>query len=170
MADEAQNIYMDTCYLQAWIGKDEDAKKSVEPTIQKIKNSLTNPQIHVKVPMIVVGELINNLIKNRIGKFSEIIRDPNLLLEVLVPIRDLNADLVPPSRESFNLVAKLLHADERLEPTDSLILAQVICDPDSSHFLTTDGLILQSAKIKELMKSPEIENKRKRKLRITAGF
>ena len=57
-----QNIYIDTFYIQSVLWGRDDEKRLAEETMQKIMRSISNhPNIHVKIPLIVVGEVINNL-------------------------------------------------------------------------------------------------------------
>lgn len=58
-----QNIYIDTYFVQGYLWGKRDEEENIKPIFSKIKMSIKNPDINVKIPSIVVGEMINNLRK-----------------------------------------------------------------------------------------------------------
>ena len=64
MQTNIQNIYIDTCFFQGYLWGKEDEKENANVILSKIKSNVRrNPEINVRIPFIVVGELINNLIR-----------------------------------------------------------------------------------------------------------
>ena len=62
-----------------------------------------NPNINVKIPFIVVGELINNLIRENFEQGQE----QEIMYKFFKLLTDLNADIIPPNKCCYNK-AKLL--------------------------------------------------------------
>jgi len=165
--DGDQNIYIDTFYVQSVLWGRDDEKQLADETMQKIKKTISNPNIHVKIPMIVIGEVINNLMRK--FEITEILNDstPDKLCEL---INDLKADLVPPRKESIESAHVLLTKDNRLRPADAMIVSQAVRDPDSTYLITNDTIVLESDAIREYLKTDEIEKTRRQKLNITEKF
>ncbi|MBC7218603.1 MAG: hypothetical protein H5T49_00495 [Hadesarchaea archaeon] len=167
MIDSDQYIYIDTFFIQAFLWGKNDEKQLANETIRKIKNTVVNPNIHVKIPMIVIGEVINNLMRR--FEIKEILNG-NTLCELCKLLNDLGADLVPPCKRSIETARVLLDKDNQLKPVDAVILSQAVCDPNSTYLITSDKILLESNRIKEYLESDEIKENRRQKLKIAEKF
>lgn len=169
MAGVKQCVYIDTFFIQAFLWGKNDQKQHATRVIKKIKSTISkNPMVCLKIPMVVIGELINNLNKN--FGIKEIFQN-DVPRELCKLLDNLKADLVPPRKETFYIAYRLLNdIDDRLKPTDALILSQAICDPDSIYLLTTDQTMLVSKTIEEYLESDEIKKNRHQKLRRAEDF
>ena len=74
-----QNVYIDTYFVQGYLWGKRDEEENIKPIFSKIKSSIKNPDINVKIPSIVVGELINNLRKN-----SDHVERGNIMYDFLI--------------------------------------------------------------------------------------
>ena len=102
MQTNIQNIYIDTHFFQSYLWKKGDEKENAKDILFQIKSN-RNPDIKVKIPFIVVGELINNL-KREIpdqDRKAEIMR---VFFELL---DDLKADIIPPNKCSYDKAKSL---------------------------------------------------------------
>ena len=62
----------------------------------------------------------------------------------------------------------ILKKDKRLNPTDALIIAQALCDPNSTRFVSIDTELIGNKEIMEYEKRMREEGKRRRKLQIVS--
>jgi hypothetical protein len=161
-----QNIYIDTYFVQGYLWGKRDEEENIKPIFSKIKSSIKNPNINVKIPSIVVGELINNL--RGISDHGE---REDIMYNFFKLLNELEADIIAPNKCSFD-IAKSLIEDDYLakQPSDVLIASCALCDPDSSHMLFHDGLFLESRTLEKMEKDMRDEGKRNRPLRITEEF
>ena len=82
MQTNIQNVYIDTCFFQSYLWKERDEKESAKDVLSQIKSSVNkNSDINVKIPFIVVGELINNLIRENVeqGNREEPLESPTTI-------------------------------------------------------------------------------------------
>lgn len=164
MTKEWQHVYLDTDHIQGYLWGKPDEQEIAKEIFRKLEGSLKNPLIEVKIPFLVAGELINNL--HRADK-----KDKDYILAELPDLLEmLNADLVPPPDEAYNKAIELRSRDYRVERVDALIVSQALCDPYSSHLLTTDRILLHSRVIKNIEIDMRKHGERKRPLKITAEF
>ncbi len=85
--------------------------------------------------------------------------------------KDLNADTIPPNKCCYAKAKSLTVQDDYFGEhalTDTFIVSCALCDPDSSHLLTTDSRLLESELLKRIEKDMRANNERNRRLRITA--
>lgn len=162
---EWQYVYFDTDHIQDYLWGGPDEQNSAKSLMRGLESSLRRHYlIKVKISFLVVGELINNLLRDDIGNKDHILE------KFLDLLRDLNADLVPPPESAYNKAIELRNRDYRVKGVDALIVSQALCDQYSSHFLTSDDNILKSIAIGELGEEMRDSGDRKRKLRITEEF
>lgn len=168
MQSNTQNIYIDTCFFQGYLWGREDEKENAKEIFSKIEFR-KNPEINVKIPFIVVGELINNLIREN---FEQEVRE-GIMYKFFELREDLKADTIPPTKCCY-AKAKLLTAQDfyfaEYAPTDAFIVSCALCDPDSSRLLTTDSRLLESELLKKIEKDMRTDNERNRQLKITEEF
>ncbi|MEA1994024.1 MAG: hypothetical protein U9N35_06505 [Euryarchaeota archaeon] len=160
-----QNIYIDTFYIEAYlignkIGQ-SDTQKEAKDLFQKISKTITNPNIKVVIPFIVLGELINNI--NR--EISGDVNKNKIFFKFWKLInRLIKADFSPPRGNFIPIAKRVMEKDDKIEPADLHIVAQALEDPNSSFLLTTDSKIIESYGIKSLEKEMRDSNERKQKL------
>lgn len=168
MQTNTQNIYIDTHFFQSYLWKKGDEKENAKDILFQIKSN-RNPDIKVKIPFIVVGELINNLKREIPGQD----RKAEIMREFFELLDDLKADIIPPNKCSYDkaksLTARDVYLAERA-PTDTFIASCALCDPDSAFLLTVDKLLLESYHLKKLEKDMRAKEERKRHLQITNEF
>lgn len=160
-----QNIYIDTFYIEAYVIGDKigqrDTQKEATDLFQKISKTITNPNIKVVIPFIVLGELINNI--NR--EISDDMNKTQVFFKFWELINKLiKADFSPPRCNCIPIAKRVMVKDDQIEPTDLHIVAQALEDPYSSFLLTTDSKIIESYGIKNLEKEMRDNNERKQKL------
>ena len=162
-----QNIYIDTYFVQGYLWGKRDEEEIIKPIFSKIKKSIKNPDINVKIPSIVVGELINNLRKN-----SDHVERGKIMYNFFDLLNNLEAEIIAPNKCSFGIAKSLIKQDDYLEnhPSDVLIASCALCDPDSSHLLFHDSLFLESMTLEKTEKDMQNEGKRNRPLKITEEF
>jgi len=149
MQTNIQNIYIDTHFFQGYLWGREDEKEKARGIFSKIESVVRrNPNINVKIPFIVVGELINNLIREN---FEQRDRDENMY-KFFELLKDLKADIIPPNKCCYVKAKLLIDRDNYFAeraPTDTFIASCALCDPNSLRLLTVDTLVLESDKLKE---------------------
>ncbi len=159
-----QHIYIDTFYLQAFLNGQSDLERYAKEEFRNAKQlTERNREIFLKIPFIVVAEMINNLNIKVNEK-----RQKERIVSNLIDLLDQNEkiDLVPAKCESFKKAVEIKNQDNRLDDTDILITAQALCDPYSSHLLINDSNILEYRVIDEVNKNMHRDGDRNRKLRI----
>jgi predicted nucleic acid-binding protein len=168
MQTNIQNVYIDTCFFQGYLWGKTDEKKNAKDIFYRIK-SYVGPDFNVKIPFIVIGELINNLIRKN---FKQEDRE-EIMYEFFELQKDLKADIIPPNKCCYDIAKSLTAQDSYFAenaPTDAFIVSYALCDPDSSHLLTTDSRLLESESLKKIEKGMRTDNKRNRQLKITEEF
>ena len=164
MAENLQHVHLDTCYLQDCLWGKPDEQQSADSLLRSLGSSAgDNPLIKVKISFLVVGELVNNFIRDNVENGS-------VLSKLVDLLKELDVDLIPPREEIYSKAAELHRQDYKIEHVDSLIVGQALCDPYSSHFLTRDPALLESEAIEKLEQKMRSDGTRKRKLRITEEF
>ena len=170
MQTNIQSIYIDTCFFQGYLWGKEDEKKYAKYILSKIESNVKNhPDIHVKIPFIVVGELINNLIREN---FEQGVRE-EIMYKFFDLLNDLRADITPPNKCCYAKAKSLTDQDSYFAenaPTDAFMVSCALCDPDSSHLLTADSRLLESELLKSIERDMRTANKRNRQLKITEEF
>jgi hypothetical protein len=144
---DSQHIYIDTSYIQSFLRpKDDEERWQKEQVRKAIEHAKRNRKIFIIFPLIVAGELVNNLNQERIdknvkqdliGKFFEILENKQI-------------DLRPAKSDALKLAAKIKDQDRFLGDTDLLIASQALCDIHSVHLLIHDKKIIESEKIADV--------------------
>jgi hypothetical protein len=74
--------------------------------------------------------------------------------------------LMPINREAIDISLKIVKYENRIDPTDSLLVAQAAADPYSKYLLTFDDKILSEG-IRDFIKKLMDDGVRSNKLEIT---
>ena len=72
-----------------------------------------------------------------------------------------------PPKGAFAIMEELRKRDERLDATDTMVLAQVLLDPDSKFFFTLDVKMTRSQAVATHEKELRRDGLRNEKLKIT---
>ena len=108
MQTNIQNIYIDTCFFQGYLWGKEDEKENAKDILSKIESNVKrNPDINVKIPFIVIGEMINNLIRENF----ELSNRAEIMYKFFVLLRDLKADTIPPNKCCYDMAKSLTAQD-----------------------------------------------------------
>ena len=157
-----QTIYIDSCFVDAYLWGDRDANLHAKKVFYKIKKTISsNPDIKTVIPFVSVGEIVNTMIQK--GE-KEKIREMFKLIE------DLEADTPPPNKAVIGKALHILNNDKKFGPTDAIIAAHALCDEYSTLLLTTDTNMQTSKVLSELKAELGKTGKRKRKLKISDKF
>jgi predicted nucleic acid-binding protein len=153
-----QTIYIDSCFVDAYLWGDRDMKQHTKRVFYRIRNS---SPVKVIIPFVSVGEIVNTMIqKEKEDKVGD-------LLKLL---KDLIADTPPPNKRVIELSSRILSDDNLFDTTDAIIAAHAISDEYSTRLLTTDTNMQNSRVLSELEAKLRDEEKRNYKLRITDEF
>ena len=151
--------YLDSSYLLSLI-KDEDGAREVRRMLYRLRSNA----FEVFVPHAVLGEICVVIFRD-----FERGRDRRGKMGMLVDVMGSNKipwkNMRPASKDAFDIVAALVK-DEWLDTTDALILSQVLADPDSKFFFTTDRIMLRNAAVIDLEKALRGDGKRRAVLKI----
>ena len=122
MQTNIQNIYIDTCFFQGYLWGKEDEKENANVILSKIKSNVRrNPEINVKIPFIVIGEMISNLIRENFE-----LRDSDedeIMYKFFVLLRDLKADTIPPNKCCYDMAKSLTAQDSYFAENAPLMLS-----------------------------------------------
>jgi hypothetical protein len=166
MPNPMQHVYTDTQYLHASIFPITDDEIIAKSEFDRVLNN-RNSQILIKLPFVVVGETVNNI--HRDNDLSETDK-ADIIRNLLNIMGNDKVDMCPPTVNCFELAKRLVTEDNRLDDTDSLIVAHALCDIYSSLLLMRDKKVLASAKIDEINKELYESGKRHRILHIRPNF
>lgn len=105
-----------------------------------------NNSYRVLVPQIILGEIVAKILdksdavslRNDLGKLGEVLKY-KISVEECLP---------GTSRDTPRIMLDMQSLDERLTPNDTMILSEVLADPDSKFFFTRDSNMLENLKIK----------------------
>lgn len=122
----------------------------------------------VFVPHTVLGEVCGVIFRDFASDQDR--RDKTaMLVDVMISNKIPWENVRPANKEAFGIMAAL-GKDEWLDATDAMILSQVLSDPDSKFFFTTDSAMLRNAVIMDAEKSLRGEGKRRAILKISDTF
>jgi len=165
-----QNIYIDTYYFQGYLWDEKkDRRDDAIAQISKIKYDVRRHGINVKIPFIIVGELMNNLVKTGFErtKREEIMSD-------FLGLKDkLKADIIPPNKHFYAKAKLLCSCDPYLiehAPTDCFIALCALCDPYSTYLVIHDTLIVESRSLRDIEHYMRKKRERFQKLHITYSY
>lgn len=149
MSPNPRHVYVDTQYIHAFIFFDKISRPNEEERFAKEEfNSILHSRdnILLKIPMVAMGETVNNIHHNDLSR-----PDKDNIIRHLLHIMSVDkVDIVPPRLECFGLTTDLLSRDSRLDNTDALIVSQALCDPLSTHLLMKDKKVITSAAIQDV--------------------
>jgi len=144
---EPQSIYIDTNILIFYFDtKHKEVRNNVRICINRVKRALENPQIKIKVPQVVLGELVLAHCSNKCE-----------LDRILQLLNDLNADKPAANEQVLEIAIDLLKLDSLLKPNDALIVAHALYDSEAKWLLTTDTNLIANPNIKREMQKLEHE-------------
>ena len=163
-----QRVYLDTSCLFSIDG-------DVEQTVQKLLYRLERSNIDIIIPQTVLGEIMAVTLRDT----QHMQRDQKIqkIVEILIKTLDkYNIDakhcLPPPqertdkNRSAIDIAFNLMKNDEYLDPTDTLILAQALADPESTHLYTTDSVLIESTEVEKINQELKMNGMRKTILNI----
>jgi len=150
-----QSIYFDTDILLYYFEKGKDLGRHAREVISQAKGMSTNPDITIKIPLIVIGEFVMKVLERE---------KTELIVELLKLLNELKAEITSPSMKSYEIAFKLLTKDKYLKPADALIVAQALDDSTSEWLITTDSDLHENIVIHE------IKEKLGSKLKISDKF
>jgi len=147
-----RTYYIDTDHLYSYIiWKDSETRRNLivnkhqeEERIRykSFKEILFNDNVKIKVPLIVMGELINNINRHHAQLDMNCVN--YIYNEIFSIFKRDNIDFSAPNNESFSILAKIIDKDFRFDSTDALIVSQALADKNASHLLTLDRIITNS--------------------------
>lgn len=156
---DREHIYIDTSYLQSYlIPKNDEEEWQGEQVKNAILRAKHNRKKFIIIPMIVAGELVNNLNDNDIYKNGK----QDAMSRFFEVLENEKIDLKPAKADSLRLAAQIKDSDRLLGDTDLLIASQALCDIYSVHLLIHDKKIIESEEISDVEREME---KRKQKLK-----
>lgn len=138
-------VYLDTSIIVGFVLDKGEAKRRIEG----IFDLLQSGSYRIIVPQIAMGEAVTIMMKkggpHAHNKCSAVMHKLNRV--GVDPLHDMPAikiDLAQPA----SIIRKEVNENRKnttsIDETDSLILAQVLSDPYSDLFLTTDATMLES--------------------------
>jgi len=140
----SQHIYIDTSYIQSFLRpKDDEERWRKEQVKKAIKHANKNRKIFIVFPLIVVGELINNLSLEN----SHISHKQDVIGEFFSLMENKKIDIKPARVDALKLAAEIKNRDSLLGETDLLIASQALCDIYSVNLLIHDRKIIESEEI-----------------------
>lgn len=170
MASVIQDIYVDTCYFEGYLWGQDDERENASSLFGKLASTVKkHPNIKIKIPFIVVGELINNLVRDGFNTSQR----GDILHNFFEKVFDLQADIIPPPSDCYHHAKYFIKYDSRLienSPTDCFIALCALCDPDSAHLLTNDRGVLESSSLRKIETEMRENGERKRELKFSQEF
>lgn len=142
----SQHVYIDTDILRFNSDRNNDLGRVARASIAQVEKSLINPQIKVKIPQVVLGELMIAACQGD----CDIEDIKKLLLRLNVEVwRDMptvNSDVLFHAKD-------ILDKNPLLGPNDALLAAHALTDVSTAWLLTTDEPLIVNRVIKEKMDS-----------------
>ncbi len=156
-----ERVYLDTSYLLELIKKRVTQKGG--DAIPDVQRSITRAKknYQIVIPQIVVGEFFAKL-PERIEYQQNQLDFLNKFLDTLHEILGSNFDgLLPITRDAIIVLKDMMeYYDDRIEPTDMVIIAQAATDQFSKILLTLDSKILFSKGLRDFVEELQKNGKR----------
>ena len=142
-----QSIYFDADILINYFAdqnirkhakKAKEISRHAKKVIHQARKMCKNPEIIIKVPLIVLGELT-----------METIEQDGITLSSLFG-RVIDAEFTSGSRDSYKIASELMGKDDRLTPADALLVAQALTNKTSEWLITTDGNLINNLAISKI--------------------
>ena len=179
MGDGGQSFFLDSFYVISYIYPQNSLERLAQTSVvNALKPTSINPDIMVKIPFVAIAEVIKKvyglkprskkkvLKKGRVKKRRGFDKTKALQnLESLLKIESV--DIIPAGYCCLSVAKELLEKDNYLDATDSLIIAQALCDPDSVYLLMRETTIIESRVIRDMNQEMFERGERNRLLRIT---
>lgn len=139
----SQRIYIDADILiYTFDDRSNDKGRTSREIIKKIINNLGNVEIRVRVPQVVLGELLVFFCKRKQTKCTP--------LQMVDLLKSLEADY-PNANNIILRYAKELMDDQSIKPNDAVLVAHALLDLPTQWLLTTDQTLITNLTIKEKM-------------------
>lgn len=160
--DMATRSYLDTFYLRGIVSKDRGERALSNRLLSRISQK----SFEVIIPQVVMGEFFAIILRD--SKREEINEQLMKMINKLHDINlDINSCIPPPNEEVFNCIQELRNQKVSLDPTDLVIVAHALADPDSKFLFTTDKKMIESDIITVIEKKMrQFDNKRNIELEI----
>ena len=150
--------YIDSYYLLAVVlGRPDKA------AAERLLYALSRGGFGVFVPQTVLGETASKILA-REGHEGMLDRLDRALQKYGI---DASRSPPPAPKRAFAIMEELRKMDERLDATDTVILAQVVADPVSKFFFTPDGKMTRNQVVETQEKELRRDGLRNEKLKIT---
>ncbi len=146
-----ERVYLDTSYLLELIKKRVTQKGG--DAIPDVQRSITRAKknYQIVIPQIVVGEFFAKL-PGRIDYQQNQLDFLNKFLDTLHEILGSNFDgLLPITYHALIVLKDIMNYDNRIDPTDMVIIAQAATDQFSKILLTLDSKILSSKGLRDFV-------------------
>ena len=151
--------YLDSSYLLSLI-KDEPGAREVKRMFYRLRSNA----FEVFVPHTVLGEICGVIYRDFESDLDR--RDKMATLADAMSSNKIPWENVKPTNKDALDIVAALGKDEWLDTTDALILSQVLTDPDSKFFFTTDRIMLRNAAVVDLERALRGAGKRRAALKI----
>lgn len=135
--NDVQSIYLDAVILIGYFERSDLGKHSRE-IISQVRRMAGNPEIVIKIPLIVLGEFFMRML-DRDEDFTKV-------------FYGFRPEFEGPSFESFKLASNLMRQDKYLKPSDALLVAQAIVDETSEWLITTDQDLINNRVILNIIR------------------
>ena len=156
-----ERVYLDTSYLYKLIEKRVTQKG--DEVSQDVQDSIAQAKKYyqIVIPQIVVGEFFakfSKLIENQQNPIDSL----NKFLGTLEEILGSNFNgLLPITRDAIIVLKDIMeYYDDRIDPTDMVIIAQAATDQFSKILLTLDTKILLSKGLRDFVEELQKNGKR----------
>ncbi|MDE0267216.1 MAG: PIN domain-containing protein [Thaumarchaeota archaeon] len=162
-AGGTSRAYVDTHYFLSLIFEDDDASD-----VKRLFYKLQNGSYRILVPQLVLGEITAKIL----GKSqSDELPDRLQKYHSLFSVYHIDHSCLPGvDRRVSQHMSNLENIDDWLDPNDTLILSQVLADPNSKFFFTVDTKILYNPKILDYEYELRKDGDRTTKLKITESL
>lgn len=131
--------------------------------VERLLYATSRGGFEVFVPQTVLGETVSKILA-RDGHEGMLDRLDCTLQKYGI---DARRCLPPAPKGAFAIMEELRRMDERLDATDTMILAQVLADPDSKFFFTLDEKMSDNYAVGKCEEGLRRSGHRNTKLKIT---
>lgn len=139
----SQCVYIDADMLIFKFDKrSNDKGRTSRETLKKIIDNLGNAEIRVRIPQVVLGELLVFFCKRRQTTCSP--------LEMIELLKELRADY-PSANQGILGCAIDLMGDQSIKPNDAVLVAHALLDEPTQWLLTTDQTLITNLAIERKM-------------------
>jgi predicted nucleic acid-binding protein len=140
-----QSVYIDSNMLIFYYDKKGDMGRVSRQTIKKVIDNLDNSEIHVRIPQVILGEVL---------LYFCIRRKPSCEpSEITGLLKKLEADYPSSSLSIMRCAQELLTIDHSIKPNDALLVSHALLDRSTRWLLTADQILITNLEIKKKMDS-----------------